>query len=259
MLRRMLQVLRLKIVVGLCLSMFNVFAIAKPIVMVSDEWCPYICTPEEQDKGYVVEVVQAAFMAMSQPTQFEIQPFSRALKSVQQNKIDIVLAVNHEQLERYQLQASNQPVGHYSNDFYVEKNDLWQYERPRDLYGKQLAIIRGYSYGVTLDNFLPLLAGVYRASGASPLEMNLKRLSKGRVNVLLGNRLVVDYVAHREQLTGQVRYAGTEGPPVALYIGFSQHAATDGLVQLYEQGLGLIKASGQYREILERYQVAQVF
>lgn len=257
MLQYLLQSLRIKLIIGFFLNMFSVLALANPVVMASDEWCPYICKPGQQDKGYVVEVVQAAFAAMAQQSEFEIQPFSRALKSAQQNKIDIVLAVNNEHLQRYQLQASNQPIGQYSNDFYVAINDQWQYERPRDLYGKQLAIIHGYSYGEVLDNFLPLLAGVYRASGSSPLKMNLKRLTKGRVNVVLGNRLVIDYVAQRDHLDADIQYAGSEGLPVTLYVGFSQHAVAKGLLEVYEQGLTKIQSSGQYQEILQRYHVAQ--
>ncbi|MCZ4336651.1 substrate-binding periplasmic protein [Shewanella colwelliana] len=229
---------------------------AKPAVLASDVWCPYVCDTQASQRGYVLELTERALELAGQESRFEIQPFLRTLENGRQSKVDIVLAVTAEHLNEYQLTSSSSIIGRYSNDFYVSKSDQWQYQAPNSLLAKNVAAIQGYTYGQVLDNFLFTLPSLYLASGQSPLEMNLQRLIKGRVSIILGNRHVIEYVAAEQGLIPQIRYAGSEGESMPLFIGFSQNAVQEGLLERFETGLKLLKQSGEYQQILARYRVS---
>lgn len=252
----MTRVLVSQLLIAAALLVNTCTASAKPAVLASDIWCPYVCDAQASQRGYVLDLTQRALEIAGQKSQFEIQPFLRTLENGRQSKVDIVLAVTTEHLKEYELISSHSIIGRYSNDFYVNKSDQWQYQAPDSLLTKNVAAIQGYTYGQVLDDFLPTLPSLYLASGKSQLEMNLQRLIKGRVSIILGNRHVIEYVAAEQGLIPLIRYAGSEGEAMPLFIGFSQNAVQEGLLERFETGLKLLKQSGEYQQILARYHLS---
>lgn len=229
---------------------------ASTITFESDIWCPYVCDAGSVNPGYVVEIAEKAFSAVGMSSQLNLIPFRRALDDGLHNKTDIVLAVTKEHLLEYHLTPSDTIIGFYGNDFYVRQDNPWQYNEPSNLDELAVAAIKGYSYGATLDGTLSQNPNLYLATGDNPLKTNLQLLMKNRVQVVLENRHVIDYLATELNVSDQIRYAGTEGDVLPLYLGFSAIATQKGLKETFEKGLAVIIQNGEYDRILNKYNIA---
>jgi polar amino acid transport system substrate-binding protein len=241
--------LKLKLLTLLCLS-FS--AQAEQIVIASDIWCPYICT---DNSGYLVELTQQAFLTVGVSAKFETIPFQRALRLAQSDRIHAVLAVSAEHISRFKLQTTNIVLGRYANDFYVHSPSDWQYSTFTDLNGKAIASILGYDYGDKINQHLTLSPNSFRASGESPLKTNLNLLKKDRVDVLLGNRYVIEHTAQEFGGLEEIKFAGSEGIFTPLYVGFSHKDLEKNYLNRFAEGVKNIRQSGQFQAILEKYHI----
>ncbi|WP_157822935.1 MULTISPECIES: ABC transporter substrate-binding protein [unclassified Shewanella] len=241
--------MKLKLLIILCLS-FPVQA--EQIVIASDIWCPYICA---NNSGYFVELTQQAFLTVGVTAKFETIPFKRALRLAQRDKIHAVLAINQESIKRCKLQTSNIVLGQNTNDFYVHASNSWQYSTLTDLEDKAVASILGYNYGDELNQYLEQSPLSFYASGESPFKTNLNLLIKDRVDVLLGNRYVVEHTAQVFGYSEDIKFAGSDGNSTSLYVGFSHKDLEKNYQHKFAEGIENIKQSGQYQAILKKYHI----
>ncbi|MCL1046415.1 transporter substrate-binding domain-containing protein [Shewanella electrodiphila] len=243
----------LKYCIGLMLfasCSFSTSLSAKPLLIASDIWCPYVC---EARTGYVTELTQRAFAEMDQPVHFIAVPFNRALKEVQQANVDAILAVTPDHVAQYDLLTDDLIIGYASKDFYTTNSFAWQFNQIEDLDTVQVGIIRGYDYGERLNAKIANSNRFYIASGNQPLTMNLKRLIKGRFHVMIGNKIVIEQTAKKINLDDQIRYAGSFGEPIPLYVGFNQ--GNTKAAKMFADGLKKLKQTGEFQQILDKYNI----
>jgi polar amino acid transport system substrate-binding protein len=224
---------------------------AAPVRIASDIWCPYIC---ENQTGYLVELTRRAFEVQGQAVEFRTIPFKRALIELQRNNIDAVLALTSSAIADNQLLSADVILGYNSNDFYTLVGSNESFEQITDLNNtQQAAVINGYDYGVELDAWFNAHANTYFASGRDPLAMNIIRLVKSRHSVIVDNKNVIEYTASQLNLSEQLRYAGTIGNPVPLYVGFSPKNKAYAIA--FAHGIEMLKANGEYQQIINKYRI----
>ncbi|MEH6463914.1 MAG: transporter substrate-binding domain-containing protein [Shewanella psychromarinicola] len=233
------------------LSLFSINAHSAPLRIASDIWCPYIC---ENQTGYVLELTRRAFEIQGQAVEFRKLPFKRALIELQRNNIDAVLALTSSAIADNKLLSADVILGYNSNDFYTLVDSNESFKQISDLNKtQQAAIVNGYGYGAALDAWFNAHANTYFASGSDPLAMNIIRLVKGRHSVIVDNRNVIEYTASQLNLSKQLRYAGTIGKPVPLYVGFSQQNKAHAIT--FANGIDILKANGEYQQIINKYKI----
>ncbi|QDE32766.1 transporter substrate-binding domain-containing protein [Shewanella polaris] len=233
------------------LSIFSIQAHATPIRIASDIWCPYIC---ENQTGYVVELTRRAFEIQGQSVEFQTIPYKRALVELQKNNIDAVLALTPHTITENQLINADVIVGYKSTDFYTLVGSNETFGKITDLnQSQQIAVVSGYSYGVELDAWFNAHTNTYFATGRDPLAMNIIRLVKGRHSVIVGNKNVIEYTTSQLNLSQQLRYAGTMGKQVPLYVGFNQQNKAGSIT--FTNGINMLKANGEYQKIISKYKV----
>ncbi len=236
-----------------CISCLTSSSIsAKPLLIASDIWCPYVC---EGQTGYVTELTQRAFAEMDQPVHFISVPFNRALKEVQQSHIDAILAITPEHVSQYNLFTDDIIIGYASKDFYTTSGFAWKFSQLDDLDTVQVGIIRGYDYGEKLNEKIAHSNRFYFATGNQPLSMNLKRLIKGRFHIMIGNKIVIEDTAKKMQIDDKIKYAGSFGKPLPLYVGFSQ--TNTQAAKMFANGLQKLKQTGEFQQILDKYNIEQ--
>ncbi|WP_228768504.1 substrate-binding periplasmic protein [Shewanella sp. TC10] len=236
----------------LCFAAFSSSVSAKPLLIASDIWCPYVC---ENQTGYVTELTQRAFAEMDQPVHFLAVPFNRALKEVQQGNIDAILAVTPTHVAQYGLLTDEIIIGYASKDFFTAKGLPWKFNQLEDLDSVQVGIIRSYDYGEQLNNKIAYSNRFYFASGNQPLSMNIQRLIKGRFQVILGNKVVIQNTAEKLNLADQIRYAGSFGKPLPLYVGFNSNNTQ--VAKMFASGLQKLKHTGEFQQILDKYNIEE--
>ena len=180
-------------------------------------------------------------------------PFNRALKEVKSGHIDAVLAITETVATEQGLLTGETIVGLISNDFFVVSNSTWTYQKLNDLSQQSIAVIKGYDYGQILEAYLANHPQVSWAVGEDPLSMNIIRMIKGRHQITVGNRHVIQYTARQLKLSEQIKYAGSMPEKKPLYVGFNQHQQ-DKLRQ-FDLGVEILKATGEYQQIIDKYQI----
>ncbi|MGB6135194.1 MAG: transporter substrate-binding domain-containing protein [Shewanella sp.] len=236
---------------SLMLLLASIHAHATPVRIASDIWCPYIC---ENQKGYIVELTQRAFEIQNQKVEFITIPYKRALVELQRNNIDAVLALTPSAIAANKLVSADVVFGYNSNDFYTLVDSQESFNYVSDLnFTQQAAVVAGYDYGIELDAWLNAHPNSYFASGSDPLAMNIIRLVKGRHSVIIDNKNVIEYTASQLNLSQQLRYAGTIGKPVPLYVGFSQQNQANAV--MLANGIKLLKDNGEYQSIMNKYRL----
>lgn len=224
---------------------------AKTIHIASDVWCPYIC---DDQPGYLVEIVQRAFETQGEQVIFVPMPYNRALKEAQAGNIDAVLAISKNVAVEHSLFTGETVVGEVSNDFFIVSSSSWVYEKLSDLSLHSIAVIKGYDYGEVLAHYLLNHQQVYWAVGEKPLSMNIIRMLRGRHQIIIGNRYVIQYTARQLKLLEKIKYAGSMSEKIDLYVGFSLNQQAKS--RQFDLGVKALKATNEYQKILDKYQIS---
>ncbi|HYX33720.1 MAG TPA: hypothetical protein VE954_11450, partial [Oligoflexus sp.] len=61
------------------------------VQLVANEWCPQHCEKNHEHKGYIIEIVVAAFAAEGITTQISYMPWLRAMHEVKKGNFDGLL------------------------------------------------------------------------------------------------------------------------------------------------------------------------
>jgi polar amino acid transport system substrate-binding protein len=242
----------LRITITSIISILCCFTVsAKTIQIASDVWCPYIC---ETQPGYLVEIAQRAFETQGEQVIFVPMPFNRALKEAKSGNIDAVLAISPSAATEYDLLTGETIVGQVSNDFFVVNHNPWTYKKLSDLSSQSISVIKGYDYGQILASYLTTHPQVSWSVGEDPLSMNIIRMIKGRHQITVGNRYVIEYTARQLKLADKIKYAGSMAETINLYVGFNINQQAK--QQQFDLGVKVLKASGEYQKILDKYQIS---
>jgi len=222
----------------------------------SDVWCPYICS-EAHKPGVLIEVLNEIAKHNGLVINFKVIPLARSLVLLQQSKLDMVLALTDEHIKENHLKRSLKTYGGWYNDFYVLKKNQWEFRSIKDLkkyieQGNTLGIIKGYKYGNGIAQ-LQESSGqhIFSATGNSPLSNILMMLSHKRISMVLDSRFNIEYELQNRNISN-LKYAGTEGDFVPLYIGYAPQSEVK-YINVFDQGLIRLRATGQLSKILKRY------
>jgi len=219
-------------------------------------WCPYICS-EAHKPGVLIEVLNEIAKHNGLVINFKVIPLARSLVLLQQSKLDMVLALTDEHIKENHLKRSLKTYGGWYNDFYVLKKNQWEFRSIKDLkkyieQGNTLGIIKGYKYGNGIAQ-LQESSGqhIFSATGNSPLSNILMMLSHKRISMVLDSRFNIEYELQNRNISN-LKYAGTEGDFVPLYIGYAPQSEVK-YINVFDQGLIRLRATGQLSKILKRY------
>lgn len=228
---------------------------AESILLASDEWCPFTCLPGDDREGYVVDVMRAVFEPAGIEVDYRIISWERAVEECRRGHVSAVIGVAGGKADG--LIFTKEDIGLDAFAFYVRAGDPWRYLGPESLLGRHLGIPAGYFLPPAIAAYTKAHKDeidIYRTAREKPSEHNLRLLVEGRLDVIADDGQVLCYLAHSQNLTDAVAYAGQEADPVKLYVAFSpadprsaRHAA------LFDKGLRALRKSGRLQTILDRY------
>lgn len=232
---------------------------AEPLLLVADEWCPYNCAQEDVRQGYVIDLLQAIFTQAGLPTAYQVTPWTRAIRMVEQGKADLLVGTTPGITPHLLLSL---PIGDNRTCFFAPTQSTWQFHSIADLPGQRLGVIQDYaSYddGGVLDRYIasspPEQGMVVRAAGAQALQKNLRMLAVGRLDVVVENCNVGSYRLQRLGLQDKVRQAGQlDSFNGTVNIGLNP-AAPDAQqwLTLINQGLQERRRNGELERLLQSY------
>lgn len=230
---------------------------AESITIASDNWCPFNCEPNSPLPGYMVEIAQKVFQAKGHKIVYKIIPWARAVRMCRAGKINGVIGGYKEDTPDFIFPKEEQ--GMIGFQFFTLKENNWHYNGLNSLSAISLAVIRDYAYSESLDNYISKHFSesnlVQVMSGETPLEQNIKKLLKHRVDAVLETGPVFWYTVQCMGVDkGKIKSAGIAVQPKPAYIAFSPAIPkSKEYANILSEGMKQLRSSGQLSAILAKY------
>ncbi|MDI4632638.1 transporter substrate-binding domain-containing protein [Pelomonas sp. V22] len=225
---------------------------ADEIVLASpDFWCPFSCKAGDPLEGFTVDIIRAIFGPAGHQVRLVNENYSRALLDVRAGRYTATPSTFRDEAPDFVL--PEQPISRNRYCVYVLPQQRWTYTGPGSLRGKQVGIVRNYSYGSELDRLIkaqPKQFDVHAGDGLT--ERMLRRLEVGRIDAFIEDENLVTYTL-RQKPELKARSAGCEAPTYAFMAISPQHPKAQAYARLFSEGMLQLRRTGQLREILARY------
>ena len=247
---------------GLCLACaLAPGAGAQAIRLEGDPWPPYLAEPGARNKGFMVDVAEAAFKAQGQAITLQVVPWTRALQDLEAGRADGVVGIYAGQAREKGMLLPAEEIGLSVNKLFVKADSTWVYSGIPSLGGRVLGTIAGYEYG-ELDSYIAdqlarNTGKVDEMHGDGALQANLNKLLLDRVTVIVEDAIVVNFATRELGLAGKVKAAGSVEPKNKVYIAFSgRNPKSASYAKALSEGIVKLRRSGELKAILDRYGVA---
>jgi polar amino acid transport system substrate-binding protein len=223
---------------------------ARTVRLVADPYPPYQFEEKGRVRGIDQDTIGEALRARGLRAGTTLLPWSQCLQWMQEGKADGIfqIAPNLEREKRFLFSAQlrvERTVLLQSRAGSLAVRDPARLEE--ELRGQTLGVLSGYSYGAGIEA-LPASLKVELAS-QEPL---LKALAEGRVDAILMDQGVADYLARKLGLQPMERIEGYELRR-SLHVAFQR--GEEELVRLFNAGLEEIQKGRRALRIFQRYGV----
>jgi polar amino acid transport system substrate-binding protein len=257
-----MMIYRYKMSLILVFSSFHVFAASpcqRPLMVGWDTWPPYHFKDEQgQMRGLAVEVLVELGRRADCPLQFVQMPWKRTLSELSAGKVDLAMEVLKTP-ERERLMQFSLPYRPSNVHFFARKKEgRWSFNTLADLnkLGRvALGVSRGDSYGVVLDQWLIAPPPNVSLDIAPTMEVNLRKLQYGRVDLVLGDLFATQAALYDLKLADQIVPLAQEWPTQDAYFAFSRISVGEPVFQAFQQALDGIIKDGGLKKIQLRYRV----
>lgn len=256
-------------ILPIMLTFFAFFSIAtaKPtsaetITLAADSWCPYNCSPVYPPAGFMVDIANKAFEKHGIKIEYKTTPWDRAISDSRKGIYHGIIGASKKDAPDFIFPAN--PQGWMNVAFYVKKGNEWKYDGIKSLREISLGVVKDYSYGDEIDPYITQYnlnpSFVQPMAGDNALEINLSKLSRGKIGAVVEAKYVVDYYYSQHKKLEKPEEAGALAPSEAnnLYIAFSPKDKV--LAQKYADILSAeiikMRASGELKAILDVYGIS---
>jgi polar amino acid transport system substrate-binding protein len=226
---------------------------SKTLSVPTDAWCPYIC-PDAAEPGLMVDITQAIFEPAGYELTYPNVPYTRSLRGTEEGVYDIQLGGF--EADNPNLVWNDEPLAVTVSCFFTTTDSDFVYDGVSSLEGRTLGHSQGYVYFPEIDSYIADHADTDKVSGTAgekPVELNLRKLLRDRVDVIIGDVNVVRYTAQQLGDLDNIREAGCD-EELPLFAGVSpvRDNAQD-LAERFDEGIADLRASGELDEILAKY------
>ncbi|MDD4972974.1 MAG: transporter substrate-binding domain-containing protein [Bacteriovorax sp.] len=227
-------------------------ASGETIILTGDKWCPFNCDPHSARMGYMIEVAKIIFERKGHNIDYQVNSWIKSIENVRNSKATGLVATT--KLDAPDFIFPQKSMGTNKDCFYVRAKDLWEFNEISDLKNRQLATSEGYAYSATLTAYInENPKKVQIASGKNTLIVNLKKLDEGRVDTIVENPFVFNYMVKEGKSRDKYEEAGcTEEND--LYIAFSpKNPRSKEFAKILTEGIEELRKDGTLDKIISKY------
>lgn len=212
-------------------------------------WIPY-ATPEAD--GLTNRIVRQAYEAAGMKVKFEVLPFARMLKDVEEGRYvgGFNLSINPESMEMYKF--GRMPVMEIVSSYYMAAdNPLDVPNRDGIKAGTRIAVVRGFNYGFHYTTLME--EGRLQPIWVSTESQSLNMLVKHRVDTVILAAETADYLIGQQGLGKRIVKA-FDNETHGVYIAFSKkYPNVEYYIRKFDEGMEKIIANVQYQKILQDF------
>jgi len=229
------------------------------IILVADEWCPYNCSPDSENKGYMIDLATQIFGESGHTVKYIPINWSRSIIKAREGRYHGIIGAS--KAEAPDFIYTKEPLGLVDSHFWVKKGDPWRYTGIKSLKDRWLGVIQDYDYGKKLGDYINKNQGKFAVqirAGDDALDILIKKLEHGRINTLNEDKNVFLYKTKLLKKTNMFDDAGNDLTPVEtnyIYIAFSPFflKKSSEYAKILNEGLIRYRKNGKLQKILSTY------
>ncbi|MCB6184451.1 transporter substrate-binding domain-containing protein [Leeia sp. TBRC 13508] len=228
------------------------------IVLSADEWCPYNCHPNTDTPGILVELAKAAWKPLGYDVDYQVLPWARAkLQAIQSSNIGLLGAGRG--LDEQQFIYGKVPPLVSPFCFFTKPSLTWSFYGVKALEPIRLGTAYGYNYdgevGIYVKNGLASNSKFVDASmGDLPANQNFDKLQADRLDVVLEDRLVSQYIAAQRQPKLKIREAGCIVADDTIYLVLPKKMKNaEKLMSALDSYITQSRQDGRFAKLLQKY------
>lgn len=219
--------------------------LTQPLVGAHNEWPPYVFA---DGKGLIYDIVNTAFMNEGVKFSLKTAPFSRAMRMLENNEIDVIPALWWTK-KRAQSILYSQP--YFINELSIisRKDANLKYQNTQSLVNLLLCAVRGFGY----HDYLQSIKGLTVVSLLDE-DACLEHVKRGRVNVALVDKYAALFKMSKSGLSDDLTLLQPPLVTYSLHIGVSKnHPNAEQIITTFNSGLIKLQNTVEYNAILKRY------
>lgn len=238
-------------VILLCLLLANSAAAWGFTMAAEEDYFPYSAQVDGELTGLIPELTQAAFDAVGVKVNFIVRPYSRVLKLVEDGRAVGGFTGAIDDSNRNTFHWHETPLATVRLAIWGRTGESGKSLTTRDMEGKKVSITRGFFYTDAID-YNDQVEKLVAPSDESSLKMlALGRSDYALVTELIGRKIVqmspVRGLNERIEIVGLI-------DEVPLHAFFSrEHSEGKEAATLFQKGLEIIHANGEYQRIVARW------
>jgi polar amino acid transport system substrate-binding protein len=175
------------------------------ISLAVSEWPPYVSN-DLKNYGLTSEIVAEAFSRVGHTVKMSFMPWKRALHKVAEGVYDATYPAYYSE-ERDQLYAVSKPFFAAPMGFYKRKDNPIAFQTLQDLQAYTIGIVRAYVNTSEFD-----AAAYLKKDIADDDEQNLKKLLKGRVDLIIIDKFTAQHLLNTHIPEGKALLEFLEPP-----------------------------------------------
>lgn len=214
------------------------------------DYAPYYVWIDGEPTGPCVEIAAGAIRQMGGTAEFVRYPWSRVLRSVEEQKVDAGLCGTRTEEREAYSHYPDEPLLNYDATLFVRVDSGLDSSDTAALDGLSFGLVKGYSYAGADDALED--AGMIRVEATSR-ESLWEMLARGRVDTVLDSVLPMVADTRRMGLDEELRPLRPSLAETPGYLFFSREAGHDELARRFSEALKAFKDTPEYQEIKTRY------
>lgn len=218
------------------------------LLVVTDEWPPYVFHENQGFAGFDYEVMMAVFSEMGYEVNFQIYPWKRCIHMIETHLADAILDVGLTEARKKIMYFPEEKISESSSVLFHLKGKQYKYESLQDLQGLSIGTIRGYEYN---KEFLD--ADYFFKEPVEREEQNFTKLILGRIDMVLINKNVGLYNAQKMGVLEEIDFIPKAVSGGDNFMAFSKKPGHAKLAEEFSDNLKSFKKTPAFQEILHKY------
>ncbi|NDV23729.1 ABC transporter substrate-binding protein [Desulfovibrio sp. JC022] len=219
----------------------------KKLIFATDPFPPYYYKEDGTTKGIQVELAKIVFSKMNTQFKIEFVPWKRALLMAESGKVDGIFGLRKTKERQSWLIYPEEPLMNITSTIFKRVDDPFIYDKISSLEGKNIGIIKGYTYGKIFDN-----STLFKTEEVKNIRQNFLKLMAGRVDLVAGYRIVGNHILRNMKLESKVVPSPVAIHVTPLYIGFTHKPGNEKIVREFSNMLKEFKNTDECDEIMHK-------
>lgn len=232
----------------LLLTCLSPMALGERLRLVSDDWAPYVYRDGGRARGIDYEVTTEVFRRLGVEVDWQFLPWKRCLALVEQGLADGVMDTFQVESRETYMVYSAEPMSDVEFVLYQASNRRHAIRQLNDLAGLTVGTSPGYAYDKAFNE-----SEDFRREAAPSHEANFGKLLRGRIDLLVTDRLVGRYLRKQLGLEQQVEELPLVISRQAQFLGLARKPGREQLALAFSEELRRFKQEPAFEAIIEHY------